>query len=544
MSHNLVGVKLDKYHCVEFVGHGGMAEVYRAIDTELDRVVAVKVLHPFLVTEDGFIERFKREARLLASLKHPNIVQIYDSGLQDFNSYVVMEFVPGPTLKDRLRELKMRNEHMPIAEIRRIFAALIEALRVAHRAGVVHRDLKPNNVILTDDGRVVLADFGLAKIVGSTVHTASMAMIGTPAYMAPEQAQSSMVDPRSDIYALGVILFELLTGQLPFDAETPFAMIAKHRQEALPRLSKFRRDLPPGLDRIVQTATAKDPADRFRDIDQFANALNAAFEGRRLPFKLSRQRLKRAARIIASTAIPLVITLGVAAAGGVFSGDSPLPTPSLTFTPSPTATPRFLRARINGDTSLYQEPNTDSPIVGQLRDGSEVAVLDRFGSMWWFVHSLEDGQEGWVTVEQLDFIPTPTPTPTLTNTPAPGASLTPTPTSSRTPAPTFTPSETPSPTATPPEGNPPSTPISTFTPSATYTPTPMPSATYTPTPTRTSTSTEVTPTPTRTPTDTPTPAPTTPGSSPTPSRTPTLTVTPPRWPSPIRTVTPTAVGSS
>ncbi|MGH2593998.1 MAG: protein kinase domain-containing protein [Anaerolineae bacterium] len=508
MGRDLIGVTLGKYHCVEFIGHGGMAEVYRAVDIELDRVVALKVLHPFLGSEEGFMERFRREARTLASLQHPNIVQIYDSGLQDFNSFVVMEYVPGPTLKDRLRELNARGEQMPIPEVRRIFDALFAALRYAHRAGIVHRDLKPNNVILANDGRVVLTDFGLAKIIGSAIHTASMAMIGTPAYMAPEQAQAGAVDLRSDLYSLGVILFELLTGRLPFEAETPFAMITKHTQESLPRVSKLRRDLPRSLDRVLLTATAKDPAERFQIVDRFAEALNAAFEGRRIPFSAIRPRLSRATRVWIALAGAFIVFLGVGSARGWFNGASPVPTPTTTPNPTPTATPRILRARIIGTVDLFERPDPTSPVIGRLEDGTEVAVLDRSG-LWWLVRALNDGREGWVMVDSLDFIPTPTPTPTLTNTPPPGASLTPTP--SRTPRPTPTPSPTAS--ATPDEGSPADTPAppGTLPSTATKTRTPVPSSTakptQTPNPTHTSPpSSTSTPPPNSTPTPTPTPS--------------------------------------
>jgi serine/threonine-protein kinase len=534
MGRDLVGVTLGKYHCVEFIGHGGMAEVYRAIDLELDRVVALKVLHPFLVGEDGFTDRFAREARTLASLKHPNIVQIYDSGLQDFNSFVVMEYVPGPTLKDRLRELNMRNERISLAEVRRIFDALLAALTYAHRAGIVHRDLKPNNVILAADGRVVLTDFGLAKIVGSTIHTASMAMIGTPAYMAPEQAKGALADPRSDIYALGVILFELLTGRLPFDAETPFAMITKHSEESMPRVGEFRRDLPRRLDRVLQTATAKDPSDRFQSVEQFAAALNAALQGRRIPQRsLPPPRLSRSARNVVIGGVA-VLLLGVGTASGLFNAASPLPTPAVPPTQMPSATPRVPRARINGVANLHQEPDFDSPISGRLEDGTIVELIDRSGSLWWLVRAIDNGMEGWMTIENLDFIPTPTPTATVTNTPPPNTTATFTPTPTATPPPTVGATSTPTPsdvpTSTPDEDGPPPTQTPTgvkptiIGPS--FTPTRVPSITPSPSSTRTRTNTPIPPTF---------------GPSPTRTRTPTRTFTPTatsRRPPPIISRTP------
>jgi serine/threonine-protein kinase len=530
MSRDLVGATLGKYRCEQFIGLGGMAEVYRAVDTELEREVALKVLHPFFVSEEGFTERFRREARTLASLRHPNIVQVYDSGIQDFNSYLAMEYVPGPTLKDCLRDLNMRDERMPLTEVRRIVDALLASLRYAHRANVVHRDLKPSNVILAGDGRVVLTDFGLAKIVGSTIHTASMAMLGTPAYMAPEQAQLGTVDPRSDIYSVGVMLFEMLTGHLPFEADTPFAMIAKHAKETFPSVASVRRDLPRGLDRVLLVATAKDPSERFQSIDQFADALNAVFEGRRLPFILPRLRLPRTARNwILGGAAAAIVLLGLGSFQGWFSATSPTLTP--TVMPSPT--PRIFSAFIIGQTPLHEQPDLTSRVVGELSDGTLVELLDQQG-LWYQVRSMDDAQlTGWVLAVNLDFTrATPTPLPTLTNTPTPGASLTPPPTASATPRPSATPSATltpsPTPTATSEGGGPIGSPPATATPLA-RTPTTGPARTSTsPPPTNT-----LQPTPTRTPIPpTSTPKPTDTPVGPTPTRTARLpTVPPPPTPS-------------
>ncbi|HLF27269.1 MAG TPA: protein kinase [Anaerolineae bacterium] len=520
MSRDLVGVALSKYRCDAFIGYGGMAEVYRAIDTELNRVVAIKVLHPFLVNEEGFIERFRREARTLALLKHPNIVQIYDSGLQDFNSYVVMEYVPGPTLKDRLRELGARGEQMPLTEVRRILDALLSALRYAHQAGIVHRDLKPTNIILAVDGRVVLADFGLAKITGSTIQTASLAMFGTPAYMAPEQVRTGKVDPRSDIYSLGVTLFEMLTGRLPFQADTPFAMIAKHSQESLPRASQLRRGLSRSLDNIIFKATAKAPNERFQTIDQIARALNTAFEGR---FLLLPPRLSRTTRnwiIAATTALTI---LGAGSAGGWFNNVSPLGAP--TRMPSPTATPRILLARIMGRTPLFEEPDPASRVLTELPDGAQVELLAR-QELWWQVHLL-DGSDliGWVMTGNLDFIPTPTALPTLTNTPPPGATFTPSATRTATPRPTAPPSPTSNATPTPEPDD------SNDSPTAASTAVPIPTAIPTSTSAPIATFSPPTPVPTAIPTQLPQATPTPPVATvPTPAGT--ATKRPPPTPRP------------
>lgn len=432
--HNLVGMTFSKYRCDAFIGLGGMAEVYRATDTELNRSVALKVLHPFLMAEDGFIDRFRHEAQALAALRHPNIVQIHDSGLEDFNSFVVMEYIAGPTLKDRLRELAAEGQQMPIEEVHRIFKALVAALRYAHSQDIVHRDLKPSNVLLSEDGRVVLTDFGLAKIVGSTIHTASLALVGTPAYMAPEQARSGKAEPGSDVYSLGVILFELLAARLPFTADTPFEMISKHSTEALPNVSHYRRDLPRNIDRVLQKATAKDAQDRFQNVDQFEQAFDAAFEGRRrIPFVSMRPGWLRVPRSLVALAAVVILLLGLGGASGWFTSTSA--SPLFTSTPTPTATPDVLGALIIGDVNLYEEPDFSSRVLAVLAADTEVVLLKRTG-LWWQVRVVQNDLVGWVIVSALDFIP-PTSTPTITNTPPPGASLTPTPTPSVTPS--FTP---------------------------------------------------------------------------------------------------------
>ena len=199
-----------------------MAEVYRGYHAALDRYVAIKVLHAFLADDPEFKSRFEKEARNVARLKHPNIVQVYDFEYDpsDESYYMVMELIEGPTLKERLVELATRNERLSLEESLRIIHDAGLALAYAHQQGMIHRDVKPANLMLDADGRVVLTDFGIAKIVTGVQFTASGGMVGTPAYMAPEQGLGEAGDERSDIYSLGVILYQLLTGRLPFEAET------------------------------------------------------------------------------------------------------------------------------------------------------------------------------------------------------------------------------------------------------------------------------------------------------------------------------------
>jgi serine/threonine protein kinase len=217
----LINKTLGKYRIVEHVGSGGMAEVYKAYQPSLDRYVAIKVLHSFLADEEDFLARFQREAKIVATLRHPNIVQVYDFDAEDNVYYMVMEFIDGPSLKARLQEMAQEDQRLPSEEAIRIVAAIADALDYAHQRGMVHRDIKPANIMFAQDEQVILTDFGIAKIMNVTGLTVSGAMIGTPAYMAPEQGMGQTGDERADIYSLGVVLYQLVTSHLPFEANTP-----------------------------------------------------------------------------------------------------------------------------------------------------------------------------------------------------------------------------------------------------------------------------------------------------------------------------------
>ncbi len=257
-----------------------MAEVYRAYQSTLDRYVAIKVLHAFLADDPEFKSRFEREAQNIAKLKHPNIVQVYDF---DFDAeaesyYMVMELIDGSTLKDRLSSIMARGELLPIPEVIRIMRESASALAYAHSRNMIHRDVKPANLMLDHDSRVVLTDFGIAKIVTGAQFTASGGMVGTPAFMAPEQGLGEAGDERSDLYSLGIIMFQMLTGQLPYDAETPLAIILKHLNTPTPIARDINPNIPEELDRIVQKIISKEAQDRYQsasalieDLDRFAH---------------------------------------------------------------------------------------------------------------------------------------------------------------------------------------------------------------------------------------------------------------------------------
>ncbi len=273
---DLIGRTIGKYRIVARLGRGGMAEVYKAYQPGLDRYVAIKVLHSYLSDDPDFIGRFEREARAIANLRHPNIVQIFDFDVEDDLYYMAMEFIDGPTLKAELRERSQQGKIFSPEESARIMAALCDAIDYAHRHGMVHRDLKPANFIINRDGQILVLDFGIAKIVGATQYTVTGAVAGTPAYMSPEQGQGKRGDNRSDIYSLGVVLYEMMTGRVPFDADTPFAVIMKHITDPLPMPRSIKPDIPEAVERVILKALAKDPDDRYQSALDLATALRNA----------------------------------------------------------------------------------------------------------------------------------------------------------------------------------------------------------------------------------------------------------------------------
>ena len=273
---NLVGKTIGRYRVVARLGRGGMAEVYKAYQPGLDRYVAVKTLHSHLVEDEDFIGRFEREAHAIGRLRHPNIVQALDFDREGEMYFMVMEYIDGPTLKDETKARKAANKPFTLPEVGRVFSALCNAIAYAHSRGMVHRDLKPANVMINQQGQIVLTDFGIARIVGATQFTATGALSGTPAYMSPEQGQGEKADERSDIYSLGVMLYEMVTGIVPYDADTPFAVIMKHINEPLPMPRTVNPDIPEPIERVILKAMSKNPDDRFQKAGEMAVALRQA----------------------------------------------------------------------------------------------------------------------------------------------------------------------------------------------------------------------------------------------------------------------------
>ncbi|MFF0508138.1 Stk1 family PASTA domain-containing Ser/Thr kinase [Streptomyces fimicarius] len=257
----LVGQLLDgRYRIEARIAVGGMATVYRAVDTRLDRVLALKVMHPALATDVSFVERFIREAKSVARLAHPNVVAVFDQGAQGAYVYLAMEYVAGCTLRDVLRE---RGALQPRAALD-ILEPVLAALGAAHRAGFVHRDMKPENVLIGDDGRVKVADFGLVRAVGTATDTTG-SLLGTVSYLAPEQIEHGSADTRSDVYACGVVLYEMLTGAKPHTGENAAQVIYQHLNSDVPAPSAVVPGLPVALDSLVASATARNPEVRPHD---------------------------------------------------------------------------------------------------------------------------------------------------------------------------------------------------------------------------------------------------------------------------------------
>ena len=275
LADPLAGRLLDgRYAVTARIAHGGMATVYLALDTRLDRQVALKVMHAELARDDEFVRRFIGEAKSVARLSHQNVVAVFDQGSDGPFLYLAMEYVPGRTLKDLLDE---RGRFSAAAALD-IMTGVLDGLAAAHASGIVHRDVKPENVLLTADGRVKVADFGLARAHAAAAHTRAGLLIGTVAYVPPEQVTGGSAGPRGDVYSAGVMLFELLTGRTPFTGDTPLSVAYQHVNSGVPAPSSVVPGIPPAADQLVLAATSRDPALRPADAGEFARAVRRVRE--------------------------------------------------------------------------------------------------------------------------------------------------------------------------------------------------------------------------------------------------------------------------
>jgi eukaryotic-like serine/threonine-protein kinase len=276
LADPLTGRMLDgRYAVTARIAHGGMATVYRATDTRLDREVALKVMHAELARDEEFVRRFIGEAKSVARLSQENVVAVYDQGADGPFLYLVMEYVPGRTLKQLLRD----SERFSPATAMEIMAGVLGGLAAAHASGIVHRDVKPENVLVTADGRVKVADFGLARALSVAGHTRAGLLIGTVAYVPPEQVTGGATGPRGDVYSAGVMLFELLTGRLPFTGDTPLSIAYQHVNADVPAPSALAPGIGAPVDQLVLAATSRDPARRPADAGEFLRAVRHVWEG-------------------------------------------------------------------------------------------------------------------------------------------------------------------------------------------------------------------------------------------------------------------------
>ena len=393
---DLIGQSLGRYHILEQLGEGGMATVYKAFDTRLEADVAVKVIRTEKFTPEVLaraLKRFEREAKALARLTHPNIVKVSDYGEFDGSPYLVMPYLPGGNLKQLLKE----RGRIPWQEAAKLLLPIAEALDYAHDQNVIHRDVKPSNILLTERGQPMLTDFGVAKVLEeeATIDLTGTAMaVGTPEYMAPEQASAKTADQRADIYALGIVFYEMLTGRRPFEADTPLGVIIKQASEPLPRPRQFVPDLPERTEQILIKALAKKPENRYQHMGDLAAALEgltAVSEKPRPEPAPSKQEIP--ARAVERDVIPphpparamlkwlpivglvLLLGLGLALGSGLLNmgrkGLGPLgglATDTATATPTRTPTPTYTPTPTPGIGSTWTRP-ADGMVMVYVPEG-------------------------------------------------------------------------------------------------------------------------------------------------------------------------------
>jgi serine/threonine-protein kinase len=272
------GATFGRYEIVERLGAGGMAVVYRAFHPALDRIVAIKVIRSDLTEDPEFVERFRAEAKAVARLRHPNIVQVHDFDVVDGRHFIVMEHVEGGSLDERLADLRERGKWLGAREAARVVSEIAEGLAHAHAMGILHRDVKPANVLLTRDGRAVVSDFGLARLASSGARTRTGTWMGTPEYMSPEQARGVGVDARSDVYSLGVIAYELFTGKRPYEGDSPLAIALARLHDPLPPPRQVAPTVGEATERVLVTALSLDPDQRYATATDLAQALSASID--------------------------------------------------------------------------------------------------------------------------------------------------------------------------------------------------------------------------------------------------------------------------
>ena len=312
MPH-LGGKTLGQYQLIESIGQGGTAEIYRAYQPSVKREVVIKVLSHTLRDDPTFVEQFMQEVEVIAHLQHPQIIPVYDFGQHDDDMFIVMAYMRGGTLAERIDQTPggLRDE-----ETLRLIDLIAGGLDFAHSKDVVHRDLKPNNILMDEQNNPYIADFGLAKFTEGKIELTNTLMTGTAAYMAPEIAQSGKSTKRSDIYSLGIILFEMLTGKLPYQGKTPYKVLSAHLHQPIPKIHKWRPDLPEATQAVIDKALAKDPANRFASAGEMARAFKFAMNTPALAFDKKPEPNPQRALHVPSSGLALAVV--VLALAGVF----------------------------------------------------------------------------------------------------------------------------------------------------------------------------------------------------------------------------------
>ena len=343
--------KIGRYEIKSELGRGGMATVYRAYDPSFDREVAIKVLPREMLHDTQFRSRFEREIKMVAGLEHPAIVPVYDVGNEDGQPYFVMRYMTGGSLSGWIEKGKFS-----IQDTARVIEKIAQGLAYSHKKGIIHRDLKPDNILFDGNGDPFISDFGVAKFAESTGGLTGSGTIGTPAYMSPEQAQGAEVDSRSDVYGLGVIIYQMLSGQQPYSADTPMGVVVKHITEPVPEILKVLPDLPPEIDTIIKTSMAKDKTTRYPNTVELAKALNLVAFGnegnitfntnpglRSGVYSAATQQSRGKTGLVVAGVVVLVAVIGLfLLRNQLFTPEPPTPTPMPTLTAAPTTVPTIV----------------------------------------------------------------------------------------------------------------------------------------------------------------------------------------------------------
>lgn len=443
---------IGRYRLLEEVGQGGMSVVYRGKEIDTGEIVAIKVLSPYIAQEPRFKARFDREVGLLSQMDHPNIVPILNYGEEKGNTYIAMPYYSGGTLQDLID-----RDYMDLREVGKVLEDIAAGLDHAHRHGIVHRDIKPSNIVIDSEGRALISDFGFAHVEDSSHSLTGSVLIGTPAFMSPEQCAGHEVDPRSDQYSLGAVLYLATTGKLPYQADTPMGVVLKHVSEPLTRPRYINPLLPDAVESVIERAMAKDPGLRYLSVAELSEAFSAALE----------------ASLDPSTGLPKPDAVGPTPETQVLGAD---PTPIwgsrraivgaalLVMIAVPLAALAFSGALNAGDAEAGGDTPTPSAFLLATIDALSTANAEQMQGVQ------EPGAVETAvaaTVEAMGLFDTPTPTPTLSNSPAPSVTPTWTPTSGSFATATSTPSGGGPPPGPPPAASPTPTPTS---PTATNTP--------------------------------------------------------------------------